>query len=161
MATRSTPSFWVFFGLLVVLHFILHIGLGIGSGAPDLLTAALLLGVRRVRGSVAAIMGLGLGLLNDSFSATSFGADAVILTILGYLGARSRDLFEGESLLFMAGYLFLGKLLHDLGYWILARENARPDFLGQLLLTWPVNALYCAGAGVLALLIFRATTGEK
>ena len=161
MATRSTPSFWVFFGLLLVAHFLLHIGLGIGNGAPDLLTAALLLGVRRVRGSVAAAMGLGLGLLNDSFSTSSFGADAVVLTIIGYLGARSRDLFEGESMFFMAGYLFLGKLLHDLGYWMLARDTARPEFLTQLFLTWPLNALYCAGAGLLALLIFRATTGEK
>lgn len=161
MATRSTPSFWVFFGLLVLVHFLLHIGLGLGNSAPDLLTVALLLGVRRVRGSVAAVIGLLLGLLNDSLSISSFGADAITLTLLGYVAARSRDLFEGDSLLFVAGYLFLGKWLHDLGYWALARDTARPDFLGQFLLHWPLTALYAAGVGIVALLIFRAATGEK
>ena len=161
MATRSTPSFWVFFGILVVAHFFLHIGLGLGDSAPDLLTIALLLGVRRVRGPTAAVLGLGLGLLQDSLAVTSFGADALALTVLGYMGARSRDLFEGDSLLFVAAYLFLGKWLHDLFYWGLAGETARPDFVSELLMRSPVQALYAAAVGVVALLFYRATTGEK
>jgi rod shape-determining protein MreD len=161
MATRSTPAFWVFFVLLVVANFVLHIGLGLGRSAPDFLTVALLLGVRRVRGSVAAALGLILGLLQDSLSVTAFGADALVLTVLGFLGARSRDLFEGDSLLFVAAYLFLGKWLHDLGYWALAGGGARSDFVGQMLLQAPLSALYAAGAGLVALLVFRAATGEK
>ncbi|MGH7470469.1 MAG: rod shape-determining protein MreD [Longimicrobiales bacterium] len=161
MATRSTPAFWVFFGLLLTAYFLLHVGLGLGASVPDLLTVALLLGVRRVRSSVAAALGLVLGLIQDALAFGSFGADALTLTILGYLGARSRDLFEGDSLLFVGAYLFLGKWLHDLGYWALAPANSRSDFVAEVLLRSPLAALYAAGAGVMALVIFRAVTGEK
>jgi rod shape-determining protein MreD len=161
MATRSTPAFWVFFVLLLIVNFLLHIGLGLGSSAPDLATVALLLGVRRVRSPVAAALGLGIGLLQDSLAVTAFGADALVLTVLGFLGARSRDLFEGDSLLFVGAYLFLGKWLHDLGYWALTRGDGPSDFVGQMLMQAPLSALYAAGAGIAALLIFRAAAGEK
>src|SRR5262245_49256684 len=161
MAMRSSRPFWVFFTLLVLLHFLLHIGLGLGASAPDLLTVAVLLGARRLRGFWAATLGLLLGLLNDSFSIGSFGADAVALTVVGYLGAWSRDLFEGDSLLFVGGYLFIGKWLHDLIYWGFARDTARSGFFEQFLLRSPMAALYAAAAGMVALMIYRATTGDK
>jgi rod shape-determining protein MreD len=159
MATRSTTAFWVFFGLLVIAYFLLHVGLGLGKSVPDLLTVALLLGVRRVRGSVAALMGLLLGVLQDSLAVGSFGADALTLTLLGFLGARSRDLFEGDSLLFVGAYLFLGKWLHDFGIWVLGPSSG--DFVNDMVLQAPLAALYAAGAGIVALLMYRAVTGEK
>jgi rod shape-determining protein MreD len=161
MQSRSSRPFWVFFTLLVVAHFMLHIGLGLGASAPDLLTVAVLVAARRLPGFWAASLGLLLGLLNDSFSIGSFGADAVALTIVGYLGAWSRDLFEGDSLLFVGVYFFLGKWLHDLLFWAFARETVRSGFFEQFLLRSPVAALYAAAAGMVALLIYRATTGDK
>ncbi len=161
MASRSAVSFWVFFVLLVIGHFVLHVALGLGESAPDLLSVALLLGVRRTRSSVAAVLGLLLGVLHDSLSLTAFGADAVVLTVLGYAGARSRDLFEGDSLLFVGAYLFIGKWLHDFGYWLLARDLTGGDFVSQFLVHVPIAALYAAGAGIVALLLYRASTGER
>ncbi|MEX2283220.1 MAG: rod shape-determining protein MreD [Gemmatimonadota bacterium] len=161
MASRSDLSFWVFFTLLVIAHFILHVALGLRETAPDLLTVALLLGVRRTRSSVAAAIGLLLGLLQDSLSLSAFGADAVVLTLLGYAGARSRDLFEGDSLLFVAAFLFIGKWLHDFGYWLLARDPSASGFVSLFLVDVPIAALYAAVAGVVALLLYRASTGER
>lgn len=161
MASRSSGSFWVFFVLTVIAHFVLHIALGLGESAPDLLTVALLLGVRRTTSAAGAGIGLLLGLLHDSLSLTAFGVDAIVLTVLGYAGARSRDLFEGDSLLFVGGYLFIGKWLHDFGYWLLARDLTGGDFGSRLLVDGPIAALYAAAAGVIALLIYRASTGER
>src|SRR5690606_29619080 len=36
------PGTWILVGALVIAHFVLHVGLGFGRGAPDLLTIALL-----------------------------------------------------------------------------------------------------------------------
>jgi rod shape-determining protein MreD len=160
MAARNPLSFWVFFVLLLVAHFVLHLALGLGPTAPDLLTAALLLAARRVRGAAAAVIGLALGILSDALSATSFGADAVALTVLGYLGARSRDLFDGDSLLFIGVYLFLGKWLHDALYWLVASET-RGHAFSQLLVQAPLAALSTAIGGAIALLIYRTSTGER
>jgi rod shape-determining protein MreD len=161
MATRSAVSFWVFFVLVIVAHFILHVALGLRESAPDLLTIALLLGVRRTRSSVAAGLGLVLGVLHDALSLTAFGAEALLFTLLGYAGARSRDLFEGESLLFITAYLFIGKWLHDIGYRLLAGDAAGADLVSQLLVRAPIAALYAAITGLIALLLYRASTGER
>ena len=161
MASRSNTGFWVFFIFLIVAHFFLHLALGLGDSAPDLLTVGLLLAVRRARASVAAFLGLVLGVLNDALASVAFGAEAVVLTLVGFLGARSRDLFEGDSLLFIGAYLFLGKWLHDAAYYTLAHQLARGDVVTRLFMQAPVAALYAAGAGIVAMLVYRAATGER
>ena len=161
MASRSDVGFWIFFVFLIIAHFIIHLGLGLGTAAPDLLTVALLLAVRRTRSSVAAGLGLIVGLLHDALASVAFGAEAVVLTVIGYLGARSRDLFEGESLLFIGVYLFLGKWLHDVLFGVLVRELARGDLVSRLLVQAPLAALTAAGAGIVAMLLYRAATGDR
>jgi rod shape-determining protein MreD len=158
MAGRSSHvGFWTFIVVLVVLHFGMHVALGMRAAAPDLLTVALLLGVRRLSGAGAAGLGLALGLLNDALSMTAFGALAVTYAILGFIGARSRDLFEGDSLLFVAVYIFVGKLLRDLLYQLLTRGTAWSD----LWTTSPIAALYAAVAAMVALTLYRAATSDR
>lgn len=161
MATRR-GGFWLFVALLVVLHFTLHLSLGLGRTAPDLLTVAALLGARRLPGAGAAALGLALGLLNDALSLVAFGASAVALTAVSYLGSRTRDVFEGESVLFGAIYLFLGKWLHDTIYFLLGlARGGTDDAVGVLLTSAPIAAAYAAGAGLLALILFRSVGGER
>jgi rod shape-determining protein MreD len=158
MAGRSSyVGFWIFIIVLVILHFGAHVALGMRGGAPDFLTIALLLGVRRLSGSGAAGLGLALGLMNDALSLTAFGALAVTYSILGFIGARSRDLFEGDSLLFVAVYIFLGKLLRDLFYQVLTRSTPWSD----LWTVSPIAALYAAVAGIVALTLYRAATSDR
>jgi len=161
MPASRNRAFWVFIAIVVIAHFVLHLAIGAKENAPDLLTVAVLLSARRTRGSVAALIGFFLGILNDGLSPTAFGADAITLTIVGFLGARSRDLFEGESMLFVAGYLFLGKWLHDVIYFLLPKTEVRGELMQQLLIQAPLAALYAAGAGIFALLLYRASTGER
>jgi rod shape-determining protein MreD len=160
MASRR-GRFWLFIALLVVLHFTLHLALGLGRAAPDLLTVAALLGARRLPGAGAALLGLVLGLLNDALSIVAFGATAVALTAVSYVGSRTRDMFEGESLLFGMVYLFVGKWLHDTVYFLLnLARGGTGDAMDTLLTTAPIAAAYAMGAGLVALIFFRAAGGE-
>ena len=148
--------FWLFIGLLVVIHLALHISLGYGVGAPDLLTVAVLLAARQLSPGGAAAVGFLLGLLVDGVSVTAFGAAAATQTVVGYLGARSRDLFVGDSVLFLAVYLFLGTWIQDALYYGLAAGARRGEPVQALLIQAPIAALYAAAVGTVAVMIYRS-----
>ena len=152
---RGGWPFWVFIGVLAATHFALHLSLGIEARAPDLLTIAVLLSARQVDGGAAAGVGFGLGLLEDAVSLGAFGAAAVTQTVVGYLGARSRDLFVGESAVFLGIYLFLGAWVQDALYFSLAGGVRRGEPVGALLLDAPLEALYAAVAGLVAVVLYR------
>jgi len=153
MSRGRSFSYWLLILTLVVLYFFLHLALGFGTAVPDLLTVALLLAARQVRAGAAAAMGFVLGLLRDSLSLVAFGADTITLTLLGYLGSRSRDFFVGDSLLFVAIYLTVGKLLHDAIYTLIggsALGDGMLRFVSQLPFVF-----YASAAGLTALLLYR------
>lgn len=149
--------FGVFIATLVILHFLLRLTFGVGSTAPDFLTVALLLGARRTRPAFGASLGFLLGLLRDALSVTAFGSAIITLTLLGYLGSRIRDLFEGESLIFILLYLFIGKWLHDVLYGLVSLGPILDDAVGVMFLDQPLAALLAAAAGTIALAVFRLT----
>lgn len=135
---------------LVGLHFLLHVGFGLDAAAPDLLTVALLIGAREVDLGKGASLGLIFGLLEDALSVLSFGANTVTMTVLGFLGALTRDLFVGDSLIFLVSYLFLGKVLRDLFHWVMVGPTLR-DPIEQVLLTSAVAGMYATIAGIVVL----------
>lgn len=160
MEGRRWP-FVVFIVLLVALHFLLRVGFGFSFWAPDLLTVALLLSARRTGAGAAAGLGLVLGLLRDSVRLTSYGADAVVMTALGFLGARSRDYFVGGSMPFLAVYLLIGKLGRDLGFAALSRALGQAQAWTDLLLSSAVAAVLASVAGLVALGIYRSLARER
>lgn len=147
---------WGIVLLLVLLHFLFHIAFALGDVAPDLLTVALLLAAREVRLGTGAGIGLFFGLLEDAFSVLAFGANAVAMTLVGALGSRTRDLFVGDSFLFLISYLAVGKWLRDLLHWVAAGEGAQGSFVDALLVGSPVAALYAAALGIVAILLSGA-----
>ena len=136
-------------GVLALLHFLLHLGLGLGNAAPDLLTISLLLAAREVGMGAAAGIGFAFGLLLDAFGLLGFGANTIAMTILGTAGARTRDWFVGDSFFFVISYLFLGKWLKDLLHWIAVGEGVREPFVQAILVGSTLNAVYAAAVGVL------------
>ncbi len=142
--------------LLVTLHFFLRLGLGFGSIAPDLLTLALLVTARELRMGSAAAFGLFLGVLEDSFAVLAFGGSAVAMTIVGAVGARTRELFVGDSLIFVVSYLALGKWTRDLLQGLVVGEGVREPFVQVVLIQAPVAAVYLAVVGMAAV----AATGS-
>lgn len=148
-------AFWLFILTLVVLHFVLHLTLGLAEWAPDVLTLAVLLAARQLRSGLSAGVGFTLGLLEDAVSLGAFGAAAMTQTVVGYLGARSRDLFMGESLLFLTLYFFLGAWLQNALYYAVAPAMRRGEPVETLLVHAPLQALYVALTGLVAITIYR------
>ena len=153
---RGSWRVWATVVVLAVLHFLLHLGLGLGSLAPDLLTISLLLVAREVGMGTAAGIGFAFGLLLDAFSLLAFGANTAAMTVLGAAGARTRDLFVGDSFFFVISYLFLGKWVKDLLYWVMVGEGIREPFVQAVLVESSVNALYAAAVGVLVVTVTGA-----
>jgi len=154
---------WGYRAILValpILHFTLHVGLGLERGAPDLLAVGLLLLARELRMGTAAGVGFVLGLLEDAFSLLAFGANALACTVLGIVGSRSRDLFVGESVLFLVSYLFLGTWLRGALHWLLAGDEVRSDAALSLLVNAPVDAAYATAVGVALLFVTGAWRTE-
>lgn len=148
-------GFWLFIVLLVALHFVLLLGLGLERLAPDLLVVALLLAAREMRAGFAAGLGLLLGVLDGAVVPFNLGATAVVLTILGFAGARSREIFAGDSLIFIGAYLFAGKWLFDTLLYLITGEAFGPG-ASYVLLVSPLSALYAAAAGLFGLALYRA-----
>jgi rod shape-determining protein MreD len=160
MAARGW-SYATLIVLLVLAHFVLRLAIGLGWGTPDLLTVAALLAARRSGGARAAGVGLVLGVLDDGLTINSYGTAAVALATVSFLGARSRDLFEGDSLLFLVVYLFIGKWLRDAIVYLLDRNPSSVEPIAELFMAMPVAAAVAAGAGMVAMILYRAATGER
>jgi rod shape-determining protein MreD len=159
MASRST-AFWMFIGVLVLLHLMLRLGGGF-TFVPDLLVVAALLGARRLGGAWAAAYGFVLGVVADSLSTMAFGATAVAFVAVCYLGSRSRNLFEGDSFLFILVYAFFGTWLIEAIRWAVGGIVQRSALPSPLLTSAPLAALYTGLAAFGALLAYRAATGNR
>jgi rod shape-determining protein MreD len=159
MAARST-AFWTFIVLLVLLHLVLRLALGL-TIVPDLIVVAALLGARRLGGWQAALLGLMLGILADSLTLSGFGATAVAFVIVCYIGARSRNLFEGESILFVAVYALLGAWLIELIRFLAGGALTDGAGTGYLVTGALLSSLYVAVATVASLIAYRAITGDR
>ena len=107
---------------LVALHLLLHVGLGLGALAPDLVTLAILIVARTSPLAVAAFAGLVLGLLKDATALSAFGANALAGIVAGILGSLCTRLIV-YSRWFFASYLFFGKLAVDTAVWVAGGDN--------------------------------------
>lgn len=153
MSEARVVRTWSLVAALAVLHFFLHVGLGIGREAPDLLTLALLVAARELAIGGAAAVGFLFGLLEDALSVLAFGSHAVAMTATGILGALTRDLFVGDSRLFAVSYFFVGKWMRDLVHWIVLGDELRQPFATQVLAQGSLAAAYAAAVGLVVVVI--------
>jgi hypothetical protein len=114
-----------------------------------------LLAARQMRPGWAAGVGLLLGILEGAVVPLTFGASALALTVVGYLGSRTREVFSGGGLVFLAFYLFAGKWLYDILLHLILLADATPGPASALLLISPLTALYVAAAGLVAFTAYR------
>ncbi|MDQ3388164.1 MAG: hypothetical protein M3483_01540 [Gemmatimonadota bacterium] len=155
MTGTSRLGLLIFVAILVILHFVLRVGLGLGFLVPDLILVALLLAARHMRAGWAAGLGLLLGVLEGAVIPFAFGASALALTILGFAGARSRELFAGYSPVLLALYLFAGKWAYDILVYVIVMANSRPGPISTLYLVSPLSAVYAAAAGLAVYSAYR------
>ena len=108
-AERLTRT-WSAIGIvgLLILHFLFRPVLVSWPVAPNLLVGALLLATLHLRAGHAALLGFGLGILEAAMALEGMGLYALALTLIGYFGARSRDLLFADARFYVFGYLFVG-----------------------------------------------------
>lgn len=137
--------------ILVVLHFTLYRFFSAWPALPNLLIGGLLLGALRMRAGYAAFLGFGLGVLEAAMGMEGLGTLSLVLTLVGYLGARSRDLLFADARHYVFIYLFVGTWIAEVAL-ILAMPGV-PNLLGALVLA-PVSAfgtaVVCGAAEALA-----------
>jgi len=83
-----------------------------------------------------------------------FGLATILLTLIGFLGSLTRDLFLGEERLFMGAYLFVGTWVYEAASYLLM--GAAGDPLSYLLLKAPLDAVATGIVGYLTVPIWRA-----
>ena len=139
---------------LILTHLVLRTALGFGKAAPDLFIVALLVGSRTLGVGAGAGLGFVLGLLEDAFSMRAFGANAFAMTLVGALGAKSRDFFVGDSTGFLVTFFLLGTWVRDLLAWVVTDGSIRPVFLDHLVIEAPLLALYTTVVGLVVRSLF-------
>jgi len=122
--------------------------------SPNLLVCAVLIAARELRPGAASAVGFVLGLLEDSMAVSYFGLATILLTLLGFVGSLTRDLFLGEERLFMGTYLFVGTWVYEAASYLLM--GAAGDPLSYLLLKAPLDAMATGIVGYLTVPIWRA-----
>ena len=155
MTEGTRWTFLVFVAALVVLHFVLRVGLGLGYLAPDLLVIALLLASRRLRPGTAAALGFFLGVLEGSAIDTLFGTASLALAVLGYLGSRSREWLAGDDPLTLVAYFFAGTLLYYLLLYVMLAIGGAGGSLMALVIPSLLGSLYAAAVGLGASTLYR------
>ena len=155
MADGTRWRFALFIAGLVVLHFVLRVGLGLGVLAPDLLVIALLLASRRMRPGGAAGLGFLLGVLEGSANPTVFGAASLALSVVGYLGSRSREWLAGDDPVTMVAYFFAGTLLYELLLYVLLAVMGAGGSPMALVIPAIFASLYAAAVGLGASALYR------
>jgi rod shape-determining protein MreD len=155
MTEGTRWRFALFIAGLVVLHFVLRVGLGLGVLAPDLLVVALLLASRRMRPGGAAGLGYLLGLLEGSANPTVFGAASLALTVVGYLGSRSREWLAGDDPVTMVAYFFVGTLLYEAMLYVLLAVMGAGGSPMALAIPALFASLYAAAVGLGASALYR------
>ena len=155
MAEGTRWRFALFIAGLVVLHFVLRVGLGLGVLAPDLLVIALLLAARRMRPGWAAGLGALLGLLEGSANPTVFGAASFSLTVVGYLASRSREWLAGDDPVTMVAYFFAGTLLYEALLYLLLVVMGAGGSPMALVIPAIFASLYAAAVGLGASALYR------
>ncbi|KPJ82841.1 MAG: hypothetical protein AMS19_06565 [Gemmatimonas sp. SG8_23] len=154
MTGPGSRRVWVVVAVLAGIHLLLRVGFSYGPGAPDLLTLALLLASREVGLGRAAGLGLLFGLLEDALSVLSFGANAVAMTVIACASALTKDLFVGDSRVFLVSYLLIGKWSRDVIHWVAvgwveAGAGLRQPFVDQVVIQGGIASVYMAGVGIL------------
>ena len=153
MSSSVRVRVWLTLGVLATLHLLLHVSFSMDGGAPDLLTLGLLLASREIGTGKAASLGLFFGLLEDALSVLAFGANSVVMTILGIGGGLTRDLFVGDSRFFLVSYVFIGKWTRDLFHWIAVDARQRQPFVGEVLVDGGIASLYVVAVGVVVTMV--------
>lgn len=140
--------------ILIVLHYTLRPLLA-WRASIDFLIVALLIGSVRLRPGTAAVYGFLLGLVADSLTATSFGAAALGLAVVGFGASWLKAVFFADNLALNGFFLFAAKWAFDLIFLLVGHRAAGAELAMQIFVWSPLSAAVTAVAGVIALSLLK------
>ncbi len=142
------------FVLLVTMQYTVRPLLDWRAGVDFLVIGLLLVSVR-VRPGGAALLGCCTGLIVDALAPLSFGAGALVFTVVAFAASWLKAAFFAENVVLNAAFIFAGKLGADAGYLLLERRLHGSELVRQLLVWSPLSALVTAVAGIVLLVFLR------
>ena len=154
MMSMRVVKVGIAFVILVLLHYTLRPLLAWRAG-PDFLILALLLVAVRVRPGIAAIVGLGLGLMADSLVLSAFGSSALAMCAIGFGAAWLKAVFFADNLVLNGMFFFVGKLTFDIVYLFTERRLGGTELITEILVWSPLRAAVTAVMGLLMLALLR------
>jgi cell shape-determining protein MreD len=123
---------------LLILHLTLFRFFVRWPAMPNFLIGSLLLAALRLRAGYAAFFGFSLGVLEAAMGLEGLGTISIVLTVVGYLAARSRDLLFADARYYVFTYLFAGTWVAEVS--LMLAMPGGPGILGGLVFA-PVSAL--------------------
>jgi cell shape-determining protein MreD len=141
---------------LLLLHFTLYRFFVRWPAMPNFLVGGLLLTALRLRAGYAAFAGFGLGVLEAAMGLEGLGTISIVLTMVAYLGARSRDLLFADARHYVFIYLFAGTWLTEMALMLAMPGGPNPVAgLVQAPISALGTALVCGAAESVAAAIRR------
>lgn len=129
--------------LLIVAHFTFRPLLTDLPIRPDLLAGGLLLATLRLPAGQAAVLGFTLGLLESAMGLEGVGALSILYALIGFLGARSRDLLYADVARFAYTYVFIGTWVAQVGTALALQVVPGFSYMLLALLTAAVTSAVC------------------
>ena len=145
---------WTGFALLLTAHFAVR-PLFSGRANVDFLVIAVLFSAVRMRPGFAAVTGLLAGLAVDALAPGSFGASALVLTLVAFGASWLKAVFFADHIGLTGLFVFAGKWLFDIALTLLTGSASGASLVVTLLLWSPLSAALTALLAVLLLTVFR------
>jgi rod shape-determining protein MreD len=149
MIRRFFPA--AFVSILLILHILFHSLVGLGNSLPDLVPIALVVVVIRGGMGWAASIGFLIGVLEDSFSTSFLGLNALAWMIAGTVGGSIRGTLYGNRVALSVILVALLKMIHEVVFTVVYLWGYPGEILSRLLFRAPFSVIFSAG---LALLLF-------
>lgn len=145
---------WVGFAMLMTAHFAVR-PLISGRANVDFVIIAILFSAVRMRPGLAALTGFLTGLALDALVPDSFGASALLLTLLSFGASWLKGVFFADHISLTALFVFGGKWVFDATMMMLTGGFSGNAVATTLLIWSPLSAVLTALVAVLLLTVFR------
>lgn len=145
---------WLGFALLILAQFGIR-PLIAGRVAVDFAVIAVLFSSVRMRPGYAALTGFLTGLALDALAPGSFGASAIVLTLVAFGASWLKAVFFADHVALTGLFVFGAKWLFDIAMSLLTGVGAGVSMLVSLLVWAPLSAALTAMVAVLLLVLFR------
>lgn len=145
---------WIGFLLLVAAHFSVRPLLA-GRASIDFAVVAVLFSSVRMRPGLAALTGFLTGLALDAMAPGSFGASALVLSLIAFGASWLKAVFFADHIALTGLFVFGAKWLFDIAITLLTGVGTGVSLFVTLLLWSPLSAALTALVAVLLLVLFR------